>query len=179
MDKPKIAKQYDKVITVQQYGKTKKIDGVKAVDLKLFTDDGGEFTELVRLKGNKIKALPEFTVKQISWSRMLPGTVKAFHLHHRQADLWFVSPFDRLLVGLADLRKDSPTYNVKMRLVLGGGASKLLYIPKGVAHGAGNIWSSPMTLVYFTDQEFSALNPDEGRLPYDLFGEDFWKITKG
>lgn len=179
MVKPKIAPEYQKVLTIQQYGKRPRIDGVKAVDLKLFNDDGGEFMELVRLNGATIKDLPEFTVKQVSWSRMLPGTVKAFHLHHQQADLWYVTPFERLLVGLVDLREDSPTYNVKMRLVLGGGASKLLYIPQGVAHGAANVWDTPMNLVYFTSEQFDPISPDEGRLPYDLFGEDFWKITKG
>ena len=126
-----------------------------------------------------MKTLPEFTAKQVSWSRLLPGTVKAFHVHQRQADLWYVSPFDRVLVGLADLRAASPTCDVKIRLVLGGGQAKLLYIPRGVAHGAGNPWSQPATVVYFTDEEFDPANPDEGRLPYDVFGQEFWQIHKG
>ena len=175
-----ISKDYSDLITVQDYGKKEVIDGVKFLDLQLHPDDGGEFLELGRLEETgALKALPAFAVKQISWSRLLPGTVKAFHLHRRQADLWYVSPFDRVLVGLADLRQDSPTYNVKLRLTLGGGTSKLLYIPKGVAHGAGNPWSQPATVVYFTDEEFDPAQPDEGRLPYDLFGPEFWTIHKG
>lgn len=179
MSNPKISPKYEQVITVQQYGQDKKMAGVKTIDLKFFTDDGGEFTELARVQDGIIKAVPEFAIKQISWSRLLPGTIKAFHVHRKQTDIWFVSPFERILVGLADLREDSPTYNTKMRLVLGGGNAKLLIIPKGVAHGAANIWDTPTNLVYFTNEEFDPASPDEGRLPYDLFGADFWKITKG
>jgi dTDP-4-dehydrorhamnose 3,5-epimerase len=174
-----ISKNYADLITVQEYNQKQSINGVKLIDLKLHADDGGEFLELGRLDQGKMKSLPDFEVKQFSWSRLLPGTVKAFHIHRRQADLWYVSPFDRVLVGLADLREESPTYNVKIRLVLGGSQAKLLYIPRGVAHGAGNPWSQPATVVYFTDKEFDPANPDEGRLPYDLFGQDFWTIKKG
>ena len=174
-----ISKNYADLITVQEYSQKQSIDGVKLIDLKLHADDGGEFLELGRLDQGKIKALPGFAVKQVSWSRLLPGTVKAFHVHRRQADLWYVSPFDRVLVGLADLREESPTYNTKVRLVLGGSQAKLLYIPRGVAHGAGNPWSQPATVIYFTDEEFDPANPDEGRLPYDLFGQEFWQIHKG
>ena len=174
-----ISPDYSDLITVQEYGHTQSIDGVKLIDLKLNSDDGGEFLELSRLEQGIFKSLPDFTLKQINWSRLLPGSVKAFHIHRHQADLWFVSPFDRVLVGLADLREDSPTFNVKIRLVLGGGHSKLLYIPRGVAHGAGNLWDQPATVVYFTDAEFDLANPDEGRLPYNLFGQDFWTIKKG
>lgn len=174
-----ISKNYADLITVQEYSQKQSIDGVKLIDLKLYADDGGEFLELGRLDQGRMKALPEFAVRQFSWSRLLPGTVKAFHVHRRQADLWYVSPFDRVLVGLADLREESPTYNTKVRLVLGGSQAKLLYIPRGVAHGAGNPWSQPATVIYFTDEEFDPANPDEGRLPYDLFGQEFWQIHKG
>ena len=174
-----ISKNYADLITVQEYSQKQSIDEVKLIDLKLHADDGGEFLELSRVDQGKIKALPGFAVKQVSWSRLLPGTVKAFHVHRRQADLWYVSPFDRVLVGLADLREESPTYNTKVRLVLGGSQAKLLYIPRGVAHGAGNPWSQPATVIYFTDEEFDPANPDEGRLPYDLFGQEFWQIHKG
>ena len=179
MDKPKIASEYEKVITVQQYGSGKTIEGVKFVDLKLFGDDGGNFSEIVRITNGKVDGLDGFEIKQISWSNILPGTIKAFHLHRKQADVWYVPTFSRLLVGLADLRKDSPTFNTKMRIMLGGGSNKLLYIPEGVAHGAGNLWNKPTMLVYCTNEQFDPKEPDEGRLPYDLFGKEFWKITKG
>lgn len=173
-----ISKDYSDLITVQEYGHKQSIDGVKLIDLNLHSDDGGEFLEIARLEQGVVKTLPDFTIKQISWSRLLPGTIKAFHIHRRQADLWYVSPFDRVLVGLADLR-EAPTQGIKIRMILGGGHSQLLYIPRGVAHGAGNLWNTPATVVYFTNEEFNPASPDESRLPYDLFGSNFWTITKG
>ena len=50
-----------------------------------------------------------------------------------------------------------------------------LKIP-GVAHGAANLWNKEVTMFYFTDSYFDAT--DEHRLPYDLFGENFWTLKK-
>jgi len=85
----------------------------------------------------------------------------------------------QLLVGLVDLRKDSPTLNTKMRSVLGEGMSKLLYIPRGVAHGVANLGSRPGEIIYLLNQYFDANDSDENRLPWDFFGDDFWEARKG
>ena len=88
-------------------------------------------------------------------------------------------PYDRILVGLLDARKDSPTYNRSMRLVLGAGRAQALYIPRGVAHGLANLWQNPASMIYFVNQCFDPNNPDEHRLPWNTLGEDFWTIRKG
>jgi dTDP-4-dehydrorhamnose 3,5-epimerase len=68
-----------------------------------------------------------------------------------------------------------------MRVMLGNGASRLLVIPPGVAHGARNLGSETGRIVYFTDVHFSAEPSacDEGRLPWDFVGADVWDMTKG
>jgi len=171
---------YSDLITTQEYGGSAKIHDVRFIDLRLMNDDGGSFAELVRLDENgNLAAAPDFKVRQSSYSLVLPGSIKAFHLHFNQEDVWFVPPTDRLLIGLIDCRKDSPTYNVSMRFVLGGGKAQLLYIPRGVAHGGGNLWSTPSTIVYFVNQQFNLADPDERRLPWDVLGADFWQMTPG
>jgi dTDP-4-dehydrorhamnose 3,5-epimerase len=110
---------------------------------------------------------------------MEPGTIKAWHLHQRQDDLWFVPPHDRLLVGLLDAREHSPTYRGRQRIVMGAGRARLLLIPRGVAHGVANLSGRPASVIYFVNQPFDPQNPDEHRLPHDLVGEDFWRITPG
>jgi len=127
----------------------------------------------------ELLARPGMRVSQVNYSRVLPGAVKAFHLHFNQEDVWFVPPTDRLLVGLLDVRQDSPTYEQRMRLVLGGGQTRMLYIPRGVAHGVANLWQQPAVLMYFVNQQFSLDEPDERRLPSDLCGPDFWSIHPG
>jgi dTDP-4-dehydrorhamnose 3,5-epimerase-like enzyme len=167
-------------VFAQDYTPKPKIEGVQILDLRLMVDDGGTFAELIRLDENgNLEALPEFKVRQSSYSEMLPGAVKAFHLHYNQEDVWFVAPTDRLVIGLIDARKDSPTYNVNQRFVMGAGRAQLLYIPRGVAHGAANISPKSSTIVYFVNQHFNLQDADEQRLPWDILGKDFWQMTMG
>lgn len=170
---------YSAILTTQNYGKNQPIDGVTILPLSYYKDDSGEFVELGRLKNGKLEKVPNFSVAQANVSVLLPGAVKAFHIHFDQSDVWYVSPHERLLVGLLDTRKDSPTKDQKARLVLGSGTANLLVIPPGVAHGAANPWEKPVTMFYFTDRQFEAGNPDEHRLPFDLFGKEFWELKKG
>jgi dTDP-4-dehydrorhamnose 3,5-epimerase-like enzyme len=167
-------------LTTQGYGGGARIEGVQLLDLRLLTDDGGSFAELVRLdEEGRLEALPDFQVRQSSYSLVLPGAIKAFYLHFNQEDVWFVPPTDRLLIGLVDARKDSPTYNKTMRFVMGGGKTQLLYIPRGVGHGGANIWGQPATILYYVNQRFDLNDPDERRLPWDIVGADFWQMTPG
>src|SRR5215475_8621188 len=124
---------------IQSYSPSPRIEGVEIVELKRFADDGGSMTELARLLDGRPEALAGFTVRQINYSELEPGVVKAFHVHLRQTDVWFVPPSDRVLVVLVDVRESSATRGTTMRLMLGNGSSRLLRIPPGVAHGARNL----------------------------------------
>ncbi len=171
---------YQPVLTTQEYAARTRIQGVQIIDLRLLVDDGGSFAELVRFDENgNLQAIPEFKVRQSSYSQVLPGAIKAFHLHYNQEDVWFVPPTDRLLIGLVDARKDSPTMGASMRFVMGAGKAQLLYIPRGVGHGGANIGTEPATILYYVNQHFDLNDPDERRLPWDLLGRDFWEITQG
>jgi len=175
-----IHQNYSSKITTQSYSPASKIEGVTVTDCQFFNDDGGNFAELFRLSDGVVKDLePQFVVKQASFSVMVPQTIKAYHVHYTQEDLWFCSPFDRLLVNLHDVRQDSPTFDTHMRLVLGAGKHRMLRIPSGVAHGVANIYQRPMTLMYATSEQFSTENPDEHRLPWDAFGTEVWELTRG
>jgi dTDP-4-dehydrorhamnose 3,5-epimerase-like enzyme len=114
---------------LQTYGPAPVIDGVTLVPLARHVDDGGAMTELVRLNDGLAEALSGFTIRQVNISELSPGAVKAFHLHVRQTDVWYVGPGDRMLVVLIDTRRGSSTEGVRMRLVLGDGSSRLLRIP--------------------------------------------------
>jgi dTDP-4-dehydrorhamnose 3,5-epimerase len=175
-----IASEYSKELFVQDYSKKPTIDGVQIINLNMFVDDGGSLAEIVRVDDNgNLLVLPGFKVRQSTFSQMLPGTIKAFHLHYNQEDVWFINPTDRLLIGLFDARKDSPTYNASMRFVLGAGRAQILFIPRGVAHGLANVWQQPANMIYFVNQWFDPKNPDEHRLPWDILGAEFWQIRKG
>lgn len=170
-----------RALTVQDYSPTPAIEGVEVVDLRRFVDDGGAFTELGRLSAGMHAAFPGFEVKQINYSEMEPGVIKAFHLHRRQTDVWFVPPSDRMLLALLDVRAGSRTKDAVRRIMLGDGASRLVRIPPGVAHGVRNVGQTRGRIIYFVDAQFSTAPEecDEGRLPWDHAGADVWELTRG
>jgi dTDP-4-dehydrorhamnose 3,5-epimerase len=170
-----------RAFSLQDYSPARAIDGVEIAEIRRFVDDGGSFMELGRLTGGLHAAFPGFEVKQVNYSEMEPGAIKAFHLHLRQTDVWFVPPGDKLLLVLLDLRQESRTRDVVRRIVLGDGATRLVRIPPGVAHGVKNLAATRGRIIYFVDVQFSAAPEecDEGRVPWDFVGPDIWDVTRG
>ena len=165
----------------QDYAPGPRIDGVEIVPLRRFHDDGGAITELGRLDAGAHGDLSGFEVRQINFSEVEPGAIKAYHLHHRQTDVWYVPPSDRVLLVLHDCRDGSETAGATMRFVIGDGTSRLVRIPPGVAHGCRNIGTAVARIIYMVDVQFSP-EPgvcDEGRLPWDYLGADIWEIVRG
>jgi len=167
-------------IRVQDYSPKPAIDGVKVIQLRRFNDEGGSLTELGRLTEGKLEGLESFTVEQINYSEMEPGAIKAFHIHEKQTDVWYVPPGDKVLLILADVRSESATSGIKMKLVLGDYKSQLVAIPPGVAHGCKNLSTRQSRIIYFVSQKFTAVavECDEKRLPWDFFGSKIWDTPK-
>lgn len=169
-----IDEQHRGQIYVQDYSAKPQIAGVKIVQIKNYVSEDGDFSEVLRLEDGAIVGVPEMKVVQVNRSKLLPGSVKGWHLHFEQDEIFYLPPSDSLLVGLWDLRKDSETRGVTMKLTLGAGQSFLLYFPRGVAHGMANISGEATDLFYFVSNKFDPAKPDERRLPWDSLGADFW-----
>ncbi len=166
----------------QSYATAPPIAGVALSESPVFRSPDGLFAELIRLGGDgEVAGVPRFRPVQWNWSLLEAGAVKAWHLHFGQDDLWIVPPDSTVLVGLVDLRRNSPTASHRQRLSLGAGRCHRLLIPRGVAHGVANLTPRPQALLYAVNQLFSA-DPgetDEWRLPWDRFGEGFWTMDRG
>lgn len=179
LTKQDIAKEYQPFMTVQDYSPKQKIEGVEVKEIKVFTGEDGDFSELARLSpSGKLEEFPDFQVRQINRSKVLPGSVKAWHFHLKQDEIQTVLPEDKVIIGLWDLRENSKTKGVTMRLAFGGGKAHVVYIPKGVAHGYMNPFQKAATVIYFVGEQFDFKDPDEMRLPWDSMGKEFWEITK-
>src|SRR5947209_7067345 len=98
---------------------------------------------------------------QWSHSLMYPGVTKAWHIHRRQTDWWYV--LGALKVALYDTREGSPSKGRLMELLMGDGEPSCLTIPPGVAHGCRALELSH--LIYITSRVYSP--DDEGRIPHD------------
>lgn len=159
----------------QDYSPGAIIEGVKIVSLKNYVSEDGDFSELIRIGVNKeLENFSGFSLAQINRSRLEPNTIKGWHLHFRQDEIWYVSPSDRIFAGIWDVRESSKTKGLTMRLILGAGNVQLLFIPKGVAHGSVNFAGQAVELLYFVNQAFDINNPDEKRIVWDALGGEFW-----
>lgn len=161
------------------------IESAHIIELeKFFLTEDGWFSELCRLDSNSrpVDALglalpPYFRVRQINESLTKKGQVKAWHFHRSQDEIWFLEPHARAIVGLMDLRKDSPTVGNIQRYVFKGEAAVFaIVIPRLVAHGICAL--DDTKLKYFTTAYYDP--QDEWRLPFN-FGVplNFWSISNG
>lgn len=175
-----IITEQQKNVFVQDYSKKEPIEGVKVVEVRRMAGEDGTFEDLLRLdETGHLELFPEIQVRQINRSKLLPGSIKAWHLHFTQEDVWYVSPDDHMILGLWDTREKSPTKGKTMKIVMGNGTSRLVVVPRGVAHGVVNIASKPGTIFYFVNNQFNLANADERRLKWDALGASFWDIEKG
>lgn len=168
-----------KQISVADYSPEKIIDGVKILELTNHIAEDGDLSEIIRLNGNStLKEFPNFKLAQMIRVKHNPNTVKAWHLHYNQDEVWYVAPSDHLFVGLWDIREKSKTAKLTMRVVLGGTGSQLLYIPRGVAHGSANFIQKSVDLYSLLNRQFDPKKPDEMRLAWDSLGKEFWQPLK-
>ena len=139
------------------------IEGVKIRAYDLWPDDRGYFLEVIRIRqGLAADFAPETT--QVSAALSYPGTIKAFHYHKYQTDLWVPSQ-GMFQVALVDLRPGSPTFSEKNTLYLGALKPWQILIPPGVGHGYKVIGESPGMLIYVTNRLYDPA--DEGRIPHN------------
>jgi len=136
------------------------IEGVQVKELKTYPDERGFFREVIRVTDDFFGE----GFAQWSHSKMYRDVIKAWHIHRRQVDWWYV-PIGALKVVLHDMRPDSPTSGQTMELFLGDPyGDKVLKIPPGVAHGC-KVLSGEAHLFYITSNTY---NPaDEGRIAHD------------
>lgn len=126
-----------------------RIAGVKVVDLKPFGDDRGRFIETFRTEW-----FPERSWAQIQSNRSdsIAGVLRGLHYHFRQVDYWYVLQ-GRIRIGLADLRRSSPTHGASAVLDVDDATPQGLFIPTGVAHGY--LALTDATIVYVVDQFYN------------------------
>ena len=147
-----------------------KIAGVKIKELKVWKDKPdlkqkvkpGAFMEILR---DDDKMLKKFG--QSNFTIAGKGTIKAFHWHKHQDDLWFLAA-GRSAIVLFDKRDKSATKG-KTEVIYGGTDDyKLVLIPVGVVHGYKVLSKEPCLLFYHVTKAYNPEKPDEERIdPFD------------
>jgi dTDP-4-dehydrorhamnose 3,5-epimerase len=100
---------------------------VRVFALDPHQDGRGSFSEIFRVEWSADTRL-------IQWNLVHSeaGVLRGMHVHRRHSD-YLTMAAGRMLLGLCDLRRTSPTYRVAATLELT--PSKAVLIPAGVAHG--------------------------------------------
>jgi dTDP-4-dehydrorhamnose 3,5-epimerase len=132
------------------------IEGVVLKELVTHSDERGFFREVLRESDEFFDHFGQW-----SDSLMYAGSAKAWHIHHKQTDYWYV--IGTLKVALYDTREGSPTKGALMEFLMGDGHATCLKIPPGVAHGCRALERSH--LLYITSNVYAP--DDEGRIPHD------------
>jgi dTDP-4-dehydrorhamnose 3,5-epimerase len=157
------------------------ISGVKIKELKVFKDqpdldqkiEAGIFMEVLR---DDDQMLTNFG--QSNFTIAYKGTIKAFHWHKSQDDLWFLASGKAAIV-LYDQRDDSPTKGETQIIYGGENDYKLVLIPVGVVHGYKVLSKSPCMLFYHVTKAYNRENPDEERInPFDKTINFNWDSLK-
>lgn len=147
------------------------INGVRIKQIKIWKDQPdldqkkvkpGHLMEILRADE---KLLTKFG--QTTFTVAYPGTIKAFHWHKKQDDLWFFAT-GRATIVLHDLRKKSKTFGETQIIECDAEKDpKLVLIPIGVAHGYKAQGKKPVLLFYHTTKAYNPKKPDEQRIPYN------------
>ena len=136
------------------------IEGVVIKDLVTHEDDRGFFREIIRVTDDFFKE----GFGQCSHAVIYQGVTKAWHVHKKQVDWWYVGS-GVLKVALHDTRKGSATFRETIEFLMGDNQpSKAVRIPPGVAHGYKCI-QGPAHMFYVMSHLYD--QNDEGRIPHD------------
>lgn len=130
-------------------------------------DTRGFFREILRASDD---IMTDFG--QLSHSMMYTGTIKAWHWHSKQTDLWYCAA-GVILAAVCQIDDRQRPISEVFEFGLGDNSpGRVLRIPPGWAHGL-KVLQGPAHLIYVTSHEY---NPqDEGRIPYDALDYDWLK----
>lgn len=115
---------------------TTDIEGVLIVEPKVFGDERGYFLESFSLR-DFIKAAGDVVFVQDNESKSSYGVVRGLHFQRppfSQSKL-VRCVYGRVLDVAVDLRETSPTYGKSVTVELSGENHRMIFIPKGFAHG--------------------------------------------
>lgn len=114
-----------------------KLKGCYLIEPKVFNDERGCFYEAFnkRILEDTLGYEVDFVQDNVSISKY--GVIRGLHYQEApfaQAKLVFVTR-GKVQDVVVDLRKDSPTFMQHLSIELNSNEKKLLFIPKGMAHG--------------------------------------------
>ena len=151
------------------------IKGAKIIEYDVNHDTRGYTLKPFSLNQIKEAGL-KFEVREIFYSTSNKDVIRGMHFQlppHAQAKIVHLIK-GKIMDVILDLRTDSPTYGKHVSIELEEGDGKVVYIPKGLAHGFASLVDGS-TVIYLFDSPYSS--GFESGVRYDSFGYK-WKIGR-
>lgn len=147
------------------------IDGVKIEKMKKIPDERGKIMHIMKSTDDVYKCFGE-----VYCSTVLPGIVKAWHIHDKMT-LNYVVLKGMIKFVLYDERENSKTKGELMELFIGEDNYKRVTVPKGVWNGFKGIGTKESYVINVTDiphdkNEIHRLDPHKNHIPYDWGRKD-------
>ncbi|SNZ06190.1 dTDP-4-dehydrorhamnose 3,5-epimerase/CDP-3, 6-dideoxy-D-glycero-D-glycero-4-hexulose-5-epimerase [Persephonella hydrogeniphila] len=151
----------------------KSLNGIVIIKSNVFKDNRGVFIKTYHkefFEKNNLDS--EFRESFFSVSKK--NVIRGMHFQtppDEHAKLVYCA-YGKILDVVVDIRKNSPTYGQFYSIELTQDNGKIIYIPKGFAHGFKSLTDNSV-VIYLTTKEYSPKN-DSG-IRWDSFGFD-WEI---
>ena len=165
-------------LSTQSYTRKPAIEGVRVIELRRFTEDGGSFCELLRVDGGRPAGLEGFEIKQVNYSDMEPArsrpgtctsTRKTSGSCRRSASCSWAC------TTVASRRPRTASRCGSSWATQGPGAPD----PARRRAWRGQPHREPADPHVLREPAVLAEAPDEHRLDTFMLGRDFWQITAG
>lgn len=154
------------------------IEGVQVYARSIIKDRRGRVMHGLRIDEWTCLHSGNGSIGEAYFSVVNPNVVKAWHLHHRMT-LRYVCVFGRVMLGLCDQRKESPTRGAIAKVMLEGGGQdyKMVVIPPGVWNGFRSTIDGIGIVANFSDMphdpsEIDRMDPRLCPWPFDWGGYD-------
>ena len=127
------------------------LSGLQLIELKVFTDNRGFFTERFNSKNFAANGLPNNFV-QANHSRSVPGVIRGLHYQVSPAQGKLVGAIRGTIYDVAvDIRPGSPTFGKHVGVELSDKNGRLLWVPAGFAHGFCATGAEAADVIYNVD----------------------------
>lgn len=131
------------------------LNGLKLVELKVLGDSRGFFVERYQQEKFAELGLPTKFV-QDNHSRSAPGVLRGLHYQCRPSQGKLVGVVRGRIWDVAvDIRTDSPTFGKHFAVELSDLNGRLLWIPRGFAHGFCVLGDEPADVLYKVDATYN------------------------
>ncbi|HGF7511299.1 dTDP-4-dehydrorhamnose 3,5-epimerase family protein [Vibrio cholerae] len=133
------------------------ISGCYLIELSTYKDTRGLFIKTFNLDFLSSTPIAKFNLQEEFYSVSKKNVLRGLHFQEEPAahNKMVICISGKVLDFFVDIRKSSKTYGKLITLELDSEIPKMLYLPKGIAHGFLTI-SDSATLLYKTDYIYSS-----------------------